>query len=366
MKKYLAMLLALVMLLSLAACGGDTGDTDTGDDTQTSDDTGNTDDGAKIGEGRTLVVGIWGAEQETLVREHIIPRFEEETGATVELILGGTGDRYAKLYAEVDAPTMDVMYLNHAQTEQATADGMILAPDPEAVPNYNTLYDMAKVGDGYGVAMIATGLMYSTEEFDEAPTSWSVCFEDEYHGRVAPFTFPGSQGQAFLIMAAKTFGGDEHNIDPGFEAVASLKPYPLIGDGIDQINQAFLDGDVVLAPQISGYVYSAQDQGIPVDFCIPEEGAVLALNCAVIPKNTQNADLAKIWINMHLDQECQEGYANMLYYGPTNSEVVLPDELADKVIYGEEDVAGLYVPDNAHLTAVQDEWVERWNTEILA
>lgn len=357
MKKLFALLLALIMVLSLVACGGDTADDTATDDTSTTE---------KIGEGRTLVVGIWGAEQETLVREHIIPVFEEQTGATVELILGGTGDRYAKLYAEVDAPTMDVMYLNHAQTEQATKDGMILPADPEGVPNYNKLYDMAKVGDGYGVAMIATGLMYSTEEFAEAPTSWSVCFEEEYHGRVAPFVFPGSQGQAFLIMAAKTFGGDEHNIDPGFEAIAGLKPYPLIGDGIDQINQAFLDGDVVLAPQISGYVYSAQDQGIPVDFCIPEEGAVLALNCAVIPKNTANADLAKIWIDLHLGQECQQGYAEMLYYGPTNSEVVLPDELADKVIYGEEDVAGLYVPDNAHLTAVQDEWVERWNNEILS
>lgn len=41
MKKFLACLLALVMALSLVACGGDTtDDTNTGDDTQAEDNTG--------------------------------------------------------------------------------------------------------------------------------------------------------------------------------------------------------------------------------------------------------------------------------------------------------------------------------------
>ena len=356
MKKLFALLLALIMVLSLVACGGDTSTDDTTDDTATTE---------KIGEGRTLVVGIWGDVQEALVREHVIPAFEEETGATVELILGGSSDRYAKLYAEVDAPSMDVMYLNMTQTEQATADDMILPVDPEVVTNYETLYDLAKCGNGYGVAFNAIGLMYHTDVFEEAPTSWSVMWEEEYAGKVAPYVFPGTQGTAFLVMAAKTFGGDENNIDPGFEAIAQLKPFPMIGDGIPELNQAFLDGTVVLAPQTDGYVYAAKDEGLPVDFVIPEEGAVLGMNCAVIPKNTQNADLAKIWINYHLDQACQQGYAEDLYYGPTNSAVVLDDELAAKVIYGEEEVAGLYALQNSVVSANQDAWAERWNTEIL-
>ena len=49
MKKFLACLLALVMALSLMACGGDTGtdDANTGDDTQVEDNTG--DDAATPG-----------------------------------------------------------------------------------------------------------------------------------------------------------------------------------------------------------------------------------------------------------------------------------------------------------------------------
>ena len=353
---------AMAITMALSACGSST-QTTSGDSAGESDTS--SEETTKIGEGRTLVVGVWGAEQEELVREYVVKPFEEETGATVEPVLGGTADRYSKLYAEVDNPSMDVVYLNMAQTQQATKDGVIMPVDPEGVPNYNSLYDIAKIGDGYGVALIACGLMYSTEEFSEAPDSWAVCWDEAYAGRVAPYCFPGSQGSAFLVMAAKTFGGDEYNIDPGFEAIAKLKPYPMIADGIPDLNQAFMDGSVVLAPQISGYVYAAQDEGVPVDFTIPEEGAVLTMNCAVIPKNTENADLAKIFINYHLAQACQEAYADVLYYGPTNADVVLPEELADKVIYGEEDVAGLYTPDNAYLSEHEAEWTERWNTEIL-
>lgn len=318
----------------------------------------------KIGVGRTLVVGVWGAEQEQLVREHVVKPFEEETGATVELILGGTGDRFSKLYAEVDNPSMDVMYLNMAQTEQATRDDMILPADPEGVSNYNALYDIAKCGDGYGVALIATGLMYNTDLVKTPPTSWADVLLPEYAGLVSPYTMPSSQNNAFLVMLATALG-DGKNVDAAIEALADAKPFPLITEGIPERNQAFLDGDVAIGPQMSGYVYSAQDNGIPCDFVYPKEGAALSMNCAVIPKNTKNADLAKIFINYHLAQACQEAYANVLYYGPTNSNVTLPDDLAAKVVYGEEGVAKLVALDNAWVSANEAAWTEKWNTLIL-
>lgn len=320
--------------------------------------------GEKIGEGRTLVVGVWGAEQEELVREHVVKPFEEETGASVELILGGTGDRYSKLYAEVDNPSMDVMYLNMAQTEQATRDGMILAADPEGVANYSDLYDVAKCGDGYGVALIATGLMYNTDLKDTAPTSWADVLTPEYAGLVCPYTMPSSQNNAFLVMLATALG-DPKDVDAAIEALAAAKPFPLITEGIPERNQAFLDGEVAIGPQMSGYVYSAQDNGIPCDFVYPKEGAALSMNCAVIPKNTKNDDLAKVFINYHLAQACQEAYANVLYYGPTNSTVTLPEDLASKVVYGDEGVAKLVALDNEWISENEAAWTEKWNTMIL-
>ncbi|HDS29152.1 MAG TPA: hypothetical protein ENN96_01565, partial [Candidatus Acetothermia bacterium] len=81
--------------------------------------------GQRIGEGRTLVVGIWGAAQEELTREYVIKPFEQATGARVELILGGSTDRFARLYAEYDKPTMDVVFLAYGQAQQALKDRVI-------------------------------------------------------------------------------------------------------------------------------------------------------------------------------------------------------------------------------------------------
>jgi putative spermidine/putrescine transport system substrate-binding protein len=190
-------------------------------------------------------------------------------------------------------------------------------------------------------------------------------WDPAYKGKVAPFVFPGTQGTAFLVMAAKINGGSENNIGPGFDAIAKLKPFPMLASGIPELNLAFQNGDVWLAPQMDGYVYEFKDQGGPVDFVIPKEGAILSMNCAAVTKNSRNADLAEIWINYHLSQACQEAYARQLKYGPTNSKVTLSTDLAGKVVYGEQAVSRLQRMDDAAVTKNQSSWTDRWNREIL-
>ena len=139
----------------------------------------------------------------------------------------------------------------------------------------------------------------------------------------------------------------------------------MICSGIDEMNLAFKQGDIWLAPQMDGYAYAYKAAGGPVDFVLPKEGAVLSMNCAAVTKNSQNVDLAEIFINLHLSQACQEAYAKILKYGPTNSTVKLGPELASMVVYGDAAVAKLYALNNEVITANQSKWVDRWNREIL-
>lgn len=311
------------------------------------------------------MVGIWGGPQEEIVREHVIKEFTEITGADVELVLGGSSDRYARIYAEKDAPTMDVVYLSIAQIQQATADGVVLPANPAGVPEFANLYPQAQEYGGYGVAFLSIGLMVNTETVTEMPTSWLDLWKPEYKGKVAPFVFPGTQGTAFLAMAARVHGGGEDNIDPGFEALKALKPFPMILSGVDETNLAFQQGDVWFAPQIQGLVETYKAEGGKVEFVTPEEGAALAMNAAAIATNSANIDLAEIFINIHLGQACQEAYARDLFYAPTNKTVVLDADLAAKMPYGEEQVAKLLMLDFPTITANQSDWVDRWNREIL-
>lgn len=319
----------------------------------------------KIGLGRTLVVGIWGGPQEEIVREHVIKEFTEKTGAEVELVLGGSSDRYARIYAELDAPTMDIVYLSIAQIQQASADGMVLPANPAGVPEFNNLYPQAQNYGGYGVAFLSIGLMVNTEYVDEMPTSWLDLWKPEYAGKVAPFVFPGTQGTAFLVMAARVHGGDESNIEPGFEALKALKPYPMILSGVDETNLGFQQGDIWFAPQIQGLVETYKAEGGKVEFVAPEEGTPLAMNAAAITTNSANVDLAEIFINIHLSQATQEAYARDLFYAPTNKTIVLDADLAAKMPYGEEQVGKLLMLDNPTISANQSDWADLWNREIL-
>ncbi len=358
-RKVLVAFLCLAMLaVPVAGCGG--GEQPSKSGTISSESTVK-----KIGEGRSLIVGIWGGPVEDLVREHVVKPFEEETGATVELVLGGSADRFARIYAEKDNPTMDIVYLGMGQTVQAAKDGVTLPPNPEGVPEYENLYEQAKAAGAYGVSFMAVGIMYNTETVESPPRAWKDLWQPEYKGKTAPYVFPGTQGTAFLVMTARLHGGDESNIGPGFEALKELKPYPAILAGVDDANLAFQRGDVWFAPQINGYVYEYKDEGGAVDFVMPEEGSPLAMDSAAIVKGSQNVDLAEIFINYHLSQAAQEAFAKNLYYAPTNKKIVLDDELASKIPYGEEQVSQLLVLDNVTISLNQAEWAERWNREIL-
>ena len=361
LKKLLALPLAAILLTAVPGCASEPEEMVEIKPTPGPAATG------QIGVGRTLVVGIWGSEQENIVRELILPKFEQQTGATVELIVGPSSDRYALLYAEAEAEqsSMDVVYLSMAQTEQAAKDGVILPANPEGVPEYANLYDIAKSVGGYGVSMMAVGLAYSTEAFSAPPASWSACWDQANQGRVAPFAFPSTQGTAFLVMAARLNGGDENNIGPGFEALTKLKPLPAVFTDNDEAILAFEQGSVVLAPQLDCYAAAAMDADKKVGFTIPSEGGVLVMNCAAIPKNSNNVDLAQIWINMHLSQEVQQAYAQRLYYGTANSKVTLSEELAQKVLYGPDEVSRLIALDSSVIAANLDTWTARWEQEVI-
>ena len=115
-KRYLLMLVLAIIVVIIAACTGAVPAPSTGGeeaapaaageempcdfDQQTCDFLK-----GKDFSGQTLVVGVWGGVIEEILRDIVIPPLEAR-GATVELLLGGTGDRLAKIYAEKGNPTM--------------------------------------------------------------------------------------------------------------------------------------------------------------------------------------------------------------------------------------------------------------------
>ena len=320
---------------------------------------------AQIKKGDKLVVGIWGGAQERITREHIAKPLTEKYGVEIEFVLGGTVERRARAYAERGRPSFDVLYLNIFESRQAVRDGVTQAPNP-SVAGFDNLYDLARIG-GYGVAFNAVTPVYDKTKVSAPITSWKDLWRDDLKGKIAWPSYPGAQGTAALLMAAKLNGGDERNIGPGFEAVKKLKPFAAFQGSQAQLFGMFDADQVAASIEFGSFTQKYADSQNP-DIVVskPVEGMPVAMNVACITVGTKNQALAEEWVSLHIAEPCQKAYAEETYYGPTIKSLQLPPELAAKCVYGPADVAQLIDFDWDHVIGQQAAWTSRFNREIAS
>ncbi len=314
--------------------------------------------------GKTLVVGTWGGDIERLLREHAAAPLEKETGAKVEFLLGGSGDRMAKLYAERSHPTMDVTFQNIYEAPQALADGLVVAPDPAAVPNAASVWPGMNNGC-YAMSLVGLGIAYNKTLVKEPP-EWADMWKPEYKGKIAMAPYPSSEDDGLLGVAARLAGADEHDPDKAFAKVAELGAPALTYTSLDEVFALMDSGEVAMAPMISGYVLAALKEWKNIGFAFPKDpGPVLVRDMVCQVANSPNPELARMFINYALSPETQKAYAEELMFGPTNSKTELDEKAAEVTINTPEEVDQLLQLDWPYVISQRSDWTTRWNKEIL-
>ena len=317
---------------------------------------------AQIRRGDELTVGIWGGAQERITRQFCAEPLERQHGVKVNFVLGGTPERRAKAYAERGRPSFDLVYLNIFESRQAVRDNVTLAPT-DAVPNYGNLYPVARQG-GYGVAFNPVTIVYDRRKVSAPMTSWRDFWREDLRGKVIWPTYPGAQGTAALLMAAKVFGGSENDIEPAFRQVAALKPFAAIQGSQDQLYTMFDQGIGAASVEFGSFTRSyAESRNPNIVIADPVEGQAIAANYACITAGTRNQALAEAWINLHLSPECQLEYARAIYYSPTVTNVDVPADLAPKLVRGDA-VSRLVDFDWDVVIRNQPRWSSRFSREI--
>ncbi len=318
---------------------------------------------AQIRRGDELTIGVWGGVQERIVRQYCAAPLEQQYGVKVNYVLGGTPERRARAYAERGRPSFDIIYLNIFESRQAVKDG-VTQPASANVPHFANLYDMAKLG-GYGVAFNPVTIVYDRRMVSAPMTSWRDFWRDDLKGKVIWPTYPGAQGTAALLMAAKVWGGSETNIDPGFQNIARLKPFAAIQGSQDQLYGMFDNQVGAASVEFGSFTRTyAESRNPNIVIADPTEGQAVAMNVACIATGTRNQALAEAWVNLHLSPECQLAYAQQTYYSPTIKNFTAPPDLAAKLILGEEAVKRLVDFDWDVVIGNQARWSSRFTREI--
>jgi len=318
---------------------------------------------AQIRRGDELVVGIWGGAQERITRQHIVRPLEEKYGVKINYVLGGTPERRARAYQERGRPSFDLLYLNIFESRQAVKDGVTQAPALDRVPNAKFLYEPAKLG-GYGVAFNPVTIVYDKRKASAPVTSWKDLWKPEWKGRIAWPSYPGAQGTAGLLMAAKIHGGSERAIDVGFQKIRELKPFAAIQGSQDQLYTMFDQGVADISIEFGSFTRSyAETRNPNIAIASPVEGQALAQNVACPTVGTTKQALVEAFVDLHLGEACQMAYARETYYSPTVSNLTIPPDLAPKLVLGDE-VKKLVDFDWDHVISQQAAWSSRFNREI--
>lgn len=316
-----------------------------------------------------LVVNAYGARYEELVMDTIIRPFEEQFGVSVVYDVGGSAaEDYARIRATGGQPGYDVVVMTAPESIQGCAEGLLAPINADTVPNVAHLIpEIQDVTEGCGAVheIQYMSLLYNTDEFAEAPTSWRILGDPAYHDRIILPNFTSIMG-VFLTQVFSTMeGGTTEDIDPGFAYLAEIAPNAIEFVQSSSIMANFMeDGSAVLTPYWSARAALLRDSDLDVDFTIPEEGTIPLLATLNIPAEAENLDLAYEFVNFWLDKTQQENWALAYNVGTIRDDVELPADFTANQITSVNDLARLHLPDLEYLGANRSDWSARWMREI--
>ena len=313
MKKYLALLLAVVMVLSLAACGGKTEapaateapKTDAPAATEAAEADPMKDlIAAAQAEGELTVYGSCEEEYLAAACEH----FQELYGIKVNYQRLSTGEVQAKIEEEKGNPSADVWFGGTTDPYNVLAKEDLL--EPYAAQNASHLLsDMYKDPDGkwYGIYKGILGFMVNTDELTrmnlEAPADWQDLLKPEYKGLVWLSNY-NTAGTAKLVINTmiQKYGHDEGiqylvDLDKNIEVYtkSGSGPSKNVGTGECVIGIGFLhDG-------ITQIIDNGYDN---IELIIPSSGTSCEIGATAIFKGAAHPNAAKLWIEYALSPDC--------------------------------------------------------------
>ncbi|WP_235837854.1 ABC transporter substrate-binding protein [Chitinasiproducens palmae] len=319
----------------------------------------------------TLYVGGYGGSMEKLFKEKLIPRFEkQEPGVKVLYVAGNSTDILAKLQAQKGHQELSVAIIDDGPMFQAVGQG--LCAPLEQAGAIKDVYPLARMpGDrSIGVGVLATGLAYNKEVFAKhgwaPPTSWQDLADPKYRQKVVIPPISNGYGLLTLLMMARLNGGGESNIEPGFQVMTKkVAPNVLTWEpSPGKMAQMLQTGDAALAVWGNGRVQDVINQGAPVGFVYPKEGAVALMSAACPVAGAPQPQAAQHFVQFLVSPDAQTLLAQDAGFGPVNKTVKLPAAVSAKVVSGPDKVNALIAPDYNVINAKRAEWTSRWDRSV--
>ena len=317
MKKILAVLMAVLMVASLAACGGNTSApatepapapaaaNTTAPAAETTAPEQSLIDAAKA-EGELVVYGS--CEEDYLAAA--CAHFEELYGIKVQYQRLSTGEVQAKIEEENGNPSADVWFGGTTDPYNVVAaEGLLEAYEAENASHLLSQQYRDPDGYWYGIYKGILGFMVNRDELArkglEEPKDWQDLLKDEYKGLVWLSNY-NTAGTAKLVVNTmiQKYGHDAGiqylvDLDKNIEVYtkSGSGPSKNVGTGECVIGIGFLHDGIT---QIVDNGYGN------IQLVIPSSGTSFEIGATAIFKGAAHPNAAKLWIEYALSPDCVE------------------------------------------------------------
>lgn len=292
-----------------------------------------------------IIVRAWGGSWVEALKAGVSNPFTEMTGITVRHDLTEDNEIQPKIWAAVAQNRMPPIHVNWDTTTNATKSALRgVTEDLSDLPNLANTTDLAKpVGlDGYPIVNTygyVYVLAYRPEAFpDGPPQSWRDLLDPRFDGRIALY----NDGIGFHFPAQVAGGGSlddiPENMEPCWDFVREIKALnPLLGEDPD-FTAWFQNGEIDVACTISTNALAAQQNGVPIEWTVPQEGCKFDTDGLWVPQGLPENELywAKQYINFAISQEAQQVWLDGLGLPGVVPGLTPPEGLADDPSYPTE------------------------------
>ena len=309
MKKYnkiLAMLLALTMVLSLAACGGSQAPAETPAETPEAEaPAAEAPEASDPASDKLVVYSPWSDVE----LEIAIPAFEEQYGIDVEVISGGAGELVARVEAEKDDPQGDVILGGSVGVFMPALDLWEEYVSPE---DANILDEYKNTtGKISTYCIVPTVILANTNLIGDIEINgWNDLLKPELKGKIA-FADPAASSLSnVLLFNMLTVMGDGKDLNTGWDFMNKLADQldGKVLSGSSKVPKGVADGEYTVGLTHELYYATYLADNAPVKAIYPEEGSAAIAGPAVIIKNAPNMENAKLFIDYILGKDFQERY----------------------------------------------------------
>jgi putative spermidine/putrescine transport system substrate-binding protein len=294
---------------------------------------------------------------------------QEHPEVTINILESNNAITYPKMVAAKrttpDNPLVNCGFFNVDSMTKGDVDGMWATIDPEAVPNIEkVLPNFRRPEDkGVGYQMSGIGILYNKDKVAQPPTSWSVMWSPESKGKVTMFDYD----TRMMAIAARLNGGDEFNIDPGFEVWGEhAENFRALVDSNDGVKNLLVSGDAHYAPWFSSLATVWIKEGAPLAFAVPEEGAIAFPIYLTMVEGSTDAQkkVCSDLLNTLLEPANAGKYGQLTYSIPVVEGAEMTEEQKASPSLNIEMAEKSIVLDYGHIGRMTSDWRQRWDREV--